>query len=307
MDHIEKLICDMTIRNMADSTKTQYVYTVTSLAKYYSGKDLALLSEDEVQRYIYFLCKLHKSSYVNTLVSGLRFFFESTLKRDLRKVHHSLPQEKQKTPRGSQPQRREILAATPTVQQEAYFTILYGAGLRASEGARRTLSDIDSTNSRLWVRQGKGGKDRVVYLAADMLTALRRYYKAFHFTTWIFPGVKHPDQPMGRDRAWSWFDSLKKKTGITKKGGPHLLRHSYATHHLENPSKVSIGQVGITQFGPCQGCGAYLSGANLAKVKNWKDVISWGNTNIYRVRNAPEGFLEYVLANGGIEKPPGHK
>jgi site-specific recombinase XerD len=174
-------------------------------------------------------------SYISGTVSALRFFFEKTLGRDLRKFIIPCPKKNKKLPCVlSRSEVRKLLTAAPTIQQEAYFTILYGAGLRASEGRHLTLADIDSANHRLWVRQGKGGKDRIVYLSFDMLMVLRQYYKAFPFQTWIFPGVKHPKQPMDRSRAWSWFDSLKKKAGITKKGGPHLLRHSYATHHLEN-------------------------------------------------------------------------
>ncbi len=236
MDYLEKLVCDMTIRNLADGTITQYESTIKGLARFYCGKDLAMLTEDEVQRYIYYLTQMNfASGYVSSKVSALRFFFEKTLKRDLRRFIIPCPKKDKTLPCVlSRKEVRQVLDAAPTVQQKAYFTILYGAGLRPSEGARLTLADIDSANNSLCVRKGKGAKDRVVYLSRDMLIALRRYYKAFPFKTWIFPGVKHPDQPMSKDRAWSWFVSLKKKIGITKKGGPHLLRHSYATHHLEN-------------------------------------------------------------------------
>lgn len=236
MNHFkEKLIRDIAIRGMAAPTQNQYVRAVEGLSDFYQ-RDPDLLTDDEVQKYVYSLIKKDYSwGYINSIVSGLRFFFGKTLKRDLRKFTIPCPKKRKKLPEVlSRKEVRRVLDAIPTVQQEAYFKILYGAGLRASEGARLKLSDIDSSNDVLWVRQGKGGKDRGVFLSPIVLDALRRYYRVFPFKTWIFPGVKHPDQPMSKDRAWSWFQAIKKKAGITKKGGPHLLRHSYATHTLEN-------------------------------------------------------------------------
>jgi len=99
MDYFEKLNCDMTIRNMAEGTKTQYQSTISDLAKFYSGKDLAMLTEDEVQRYIYWQTQMNfASSYVCSKVSALRFFFEKTLKRDLRRFIIPCPKKDKSLP-----------------------------------------------------------------------------------------------------------------------------------------------------------------------------------------------------------------
>ena len=117
----------------------------------------------------------------------------------------------------------------------AILATLYSTGLRLGELVKLCIRDIDSNTMILHVRQGKGGKDRQVQLSPGLLTILRDYYRSTRSKpqSWLFPGaeVENPLDPSGIQRM---VTLLAKRAGINKRVSPHTLRHSFATHLLED-------------------------------------------------------------------------
>jgi integrase/recombinase XerD len=176
--------------------------------------------------------KLHWNS-VNTICSGLTFFYTHTLKRP--DVGASMPQ--RRTPR----QLPEILSAQElealfaTVDQPQHRALLmttYGGGLRVSEVCKLRPGHIDSQRMMIRVEAAKRAKDRYTMLSVRLLQELRTYWKIDRPRTWLFPG-RRPEQPFNDDKARRIFNRAKAAAGIRKKGSIHLLRHCFGTHLLE--------------------------------------------------------------------------
>jgi integrase/recombinase XerD len=164
----------------------------------------------------------------------LKFFFGTTLGRSWdiiqiprNKKIHKLPVVL------SQEEIKKLLAVTINLKFKSMFMIAYSAGLRLNEITHLKVSDIDSGQMQILVREGKGKVDRYSLLSEVTLKMLREYWKQYHPTLWLFPG-KIPGQPMSNRAFQDAFQKARKKSGINEKASIHSLRHSFATHLLEN-------------------------------------------------------------------------
>jgi len=127
---------------------------------------------------------------------------------------------------------KRLLAGTTNIKFRAMFMLAYSAGLRVSEIARLKISDIDSENMQIFVRQAKGQIDRYSILSETCLATLRDYWKAYRPSDWLFP-VKIPGEPIRTRAIQDAFYKMRKKAGLSNKSSIHSLRHSFATHLLE--------------------------------------------------------------------------
>ena len=180
---------------------------------------------------------------LNQAVCALRFFFGVTLGR---------PELPERIPYARQPRRLPVvlsadevvrfLEAVPGVRNRAALTTAYAAGLRAAEVARLKIADIDSARGVIRVEQGKGGKDRYVMLSPRLLNILRTYWRLAHPKIWLFPGRdgKRPIDPQTLQVACK---VAREMAGVDKRVTVHTLRHSFATHLLENGTDIRIIQV----------------------------------------------------------------
>lgn len=244
----QRMIEDMTMRKFKAHTQTDYIRSVKKLADFIN-KPITSATKEDMRAFQLHLAKKNTSAAtMNSTISGIRFLFQVTL--DKREIVHSLSHVAQ--PRKlpivltAEEVTRLIDVATPKYQ--AAFSIAYGAGLRVSEVVTLKTSDIDSERMCIHVHQGKGRKDRYALLSPVLLEKLRdwwRYGTAHNCVLkggWLFPG-QNPINPMST-RTLSRICRLAAiDAEIEKKVTMHLLRHSFATHLLEQHVDIRVIQV----------------------------------------------------------------
>src|SRR5712691_2701235 len=238
-----RMIEDMTIRKLAPKTQHDYLQRVKNFAAYL-GRSPDTASSEDVRRY-----QLHLTASgvgvptVNQTVSTLRFFFKITLGRPDLVERTAFVREPRKLPVVLSPEEvARLLDAAPGLKYKAALSVAYGAGLRVSEVVALKVSDIDSKRMVIRIEQGKGHKDRYVMLAPHLLELLRAWYKAARPQGWLFPGM-NPVNPMTTRQLRRACHAAAHMADIGKQVSPHTLRHSFATHLLEQNTDVRVIQV----------------------------------------------------------------
>jgi integrase/recombinase XerD len=238
-----RMIEDMTIRKFAPKTQHDYVQRVKNFTAFL-GRPPDTASFEDVRRY-----QLHLAASdvgvatLNQTVSTLRFFFRVTLKRHDIVEHTHFIHEPRKLPVVLSPEEvARLLDAAPGLKYKAALSAAYGAGLRATEVISLKVSDIDSKRMLIRVEQGKGRKDRYVMLSPHLLNLLRAWWKAARPQGWLFPG-RDPAQPMTTRQLNRACHAAAHMAEITKRVSLHTLRHSFATHLLEQNIDVRVIQV----------------------------------------------------------------
>ena len=230
----QQMIEAMTLRGLSQPTQRSYVRAVQGLAAYYRRRP-DTLSNAEIQRYLIHLIEDRglAASTCNAVVFGLRFFYQSVLRRSDNEFHLPCAKTPVRLPAIlSLEEVQRLFTVTANRKHRALLMTTYSAGLRVSEAIRLKLTDIDRHRMSLRVEQGKGKKDRYTVLSASLLPELEAYWRECRPSVWLFPN-RADTAPLLRTTAHCIFHAAKAKAGITKAGGIHLLRHAFATHLLE--------------------------------------------------------------------------
>ena len=240
----QRMIEDMTIRKFVAKTQHDYVQRVKDFASFL-GRSPASASKEDIRRF-----QLHLASNgagtpkMNATAAALRFFFNVTLDRHELAAQASFVHEPRKLPVVLSPDEvRRMLEAAPGLKYKAALSIAYGAGLRVSEVVSLKVSDIDSERMLIRVEQGKGRKDRNAMLSPVLLELLREWWKVCRSRGWLFPGGRNPVQPMTTRQLTRACHTAAQAAEIKKRVTPHTLRHSFATHLLEQGIDVRVIQV----------------------------------------------------------------
>jgi site-specific recombinase XerD len=238
-----RMIEGMTIRKFAPKTQHDYVQRIKNFAAFL-GRSPDTASFEDVRRYQLHLVSSGVSvPTLNQTVSILRFFFRVTLKRHEIVEHTHAIHEPRKLPVVLGPEEvARLLNAAPGLKYKAALSVAYGAGLRATEVVSLKVSDIDSKRMIIRIEQGKGGKDRNVMLSPHLLELLRTWWKAARPRGWLFPG-RDPAQPMTTRQLNRACHAAAQMAEINKRVSLHTLRHSFATHLLEQNTDVRVIQV----------------------------------------------------------------
>ena len=230
----KRMLEDLQIRNYAPTTVAAYIRSVAEFAKHF-GKSPELLGSEQIREYQLYLIKekgVSLPSYIQA-VCALRFLYSNTLHLPVSVDRIPLPRYEKKLPVILSPAEVKLLLETPkNLSHRAMLTTMYAAGPRISEVAKLKVSDIDSSRNVIWIRGGKGRKDRQVLLPPRLLELLRVYFRWKKPEEWLFPGGV-PGQPICSNSIFRACQKAVRKAGIVKPVHPHSLRHAFATHLLE--------------------------------------------------------------------------
>jgi site-specific recombinase XerD len=238
-----RMIEDMTVRKFASKTQRDYVQRVKHFTAFL-GRSPDTASFEDVRRYqLHLVASGAGVPTLNQSTATLRFFFRVTLKRSDIIEHTTFIHEPRKLPVVLSPEEvARFLDAAPGLKYKAALSVAYGAGLRVSEVVALKVSDIDGKRMVIRVEQGKGHKDRYVMLSPHLLELLRAWYKAARPQGWLFPGLK-PASPMTTRQLTRACHAAARMADIGKRVSPHTLRHSFATHLLEQNIDIRVIQV----------------------------------------------------------------
>lgn len=226
---------DLVLRGRSEHTRRAYLRAVADLARYYHRAP-DQLTDSEVQQYLRYLIDERCFAWASCrqTVGALRFFYQVTLGRPRCEFSIPLPKAAKRLPQIlSRGEVARVLEGTQNPKHRALLMTTYAAGLRVSEVVRVRVRDIDSERMLLRVEQGKGMKDRYTLLSPRLLAELRRYYRVYRPTEWLFVDRRR-HAPMDPRSAGRIYQAAKRRAGIHKAGGIHTLRHSFATHLLES-------------------------------------------------------------------------
>ena len=244
-----RMIEDMTVRGFTEETRSNYIRDVRAFAAFIRRAPDTATAED-LRRF-----QLHQTQSgiqppgINSSVSALRFFFTVTLDRsDLARRLTVVRQPRRLPAVLSVEEIALLLQAAPGPKYKAAFATAYGAGLRVSEVVALKVGDVDSERMLLRVEQGKGRKDREAMLSPQLLELLRDWWVEGRRRGvllprgWLFPG-RNPIEPLSTRQLNRAVHAAAEAAGIRKRVSPHTLRHSFATHLLEQDTDIRVIQV----------------------------------------------------------------
>jgi integrase/recombinase XerD len=239
----QRLIDDMTARRFSEATRKDYVRNVRNFTAFL-GRSPDTATSDDLRRFQLHMAQQQASPWsINAAIAALRFFFTVTLERpDLVRPLRIVNEPRKAPVVLSQKEVARLLEAAPGLKYKAALSVAYGAGLRVSEVANLKVSDIDSERMTLRVEQGKGQRDRYVMLSPQLLELLRDWWRAARPPVWLFPG-QNPINPMTPRQLNRAVHAAKDLASISKRVSPHTLRHSFATHLLEQGVDIRVIQV----------------------------------------------------------------
>ena len=238
-----RMIEDMTVRNFVEKTQKDYIRVIKNLTIFLGQSPDTSTAEDLRLFQLHLTESGVRPPTINFTVTALRFFFTVTLDRTDAIKRLTFVYEPRKLPIVLSPEEvARLLEAAPGIKYKAALSAAYGAGLRISEVASLKVSDIDSKRMMLRIEQGKGRKDRHAMLSPVLLELLRDWWRIARPTAWLFPG-RDPLQPMSTRQINRACHAAADMAEITKRVSPHTLRHSFATHLLEQNIDIRVIQV----------------------------------------------------------------
>ena len=245
----QRLIEDMTVRGFTEKTRKDYLRIVAGFVAFL-GRSSATATAEDMRRF-----QIHQSELgmhapaMNSTVAALRFFFTYTVDRpDLSRKLIRIPYPRRLPVVLSPEEVARLLGATTCLKHRAALSVAYGAGLRVAEVAALKMGDIDSERMLIRVERGKGGRYRHAMLSPDLLALLRAWWHDGRRQGvmlpggWLFPG-QNPVKPISTRQLSRVVEAAAEAAELTKHVSPHTLRHSFATHLLEDGVDIRVIQV----------------------------------------------------------------
>jgi integrase/recombinase XerD len=236
----QRMLEELQRRNYSQATIESYIPAVKEFAEYFR-KSPASLGAEEVRRYQLYLINEKKLApqTVKVRMSALRFLYWKTLKRrDLHFDDMPLPKAPMKLPVVLSPEEvTRLIEAASSLMHRTILLVLYATGIRRAELSELKVSDIDSQRMVIHIQKGKGQRDRDLPMTPKLLDALRDYWRWARPKVYLFPSpysASDQEEPISPKTVWNVCHEAAVRAGLTKRIGPHTLRHSFATQHLDS-------------------------------------------------------------------------
>ncbi len=245
----QRMLDDMTMRRLQSKTQASYVRAVKNFSRFF-GRSPDLAEPEDLRSYqLHMVEQGVSSTTLNATITGLKFFFGVTLDRPSALKKMSPVRKEQKLPQVlSVEEVTRLLKATSNLKHRAALSVAYGAGLRASEVTHLKIADIDSDRMLLCVQQGKGHRDRYAMLSPSLRKLLQAWWREGRAQGkmladgWLFPG-QNPVKPLSTRQLNRACKSAAAAAELNKRISMHTLRHSFATHLLEQKVDIRVIQV----------------------------------------------------------------
>ncbi len=230
------------LQRYAKNTNTAYMNAVKFLAKHY-GQSPGNLTNNQIQDYLHYLIEERKLSWntCNVHFSGIKCFYANVLRRKTDLSIPPRPRQKKIAQALSRDEVDRILSACNNLKHHTLLLATYSAGLRVSEVVELKPIHIERSRKMIRVEQAKGRKDRYTVLSDKLLKLLEEYWRVYRFNKYIFFG-EAKTKPLAIDTAQRIYYKAKMNAGVKRGKGIHTLRHSFATHLLEQGTRTHVIQ-----------------------------------------------------------------
>lgn len=238
----KRLQNEMQLRNYSPRSINTYVTCLSKLSEYYK-QSLDTISTQQVKDYLHFRVTTDKISVslINQTISAYKLLHKDVLGSDYQKINFNRPRREKRLPVIlSREEINRIINAPKNIKHKAILMVIYSGGLRISEVINLRINDIDSQRMQIRIHHSKGHKDRQTILSHKALKLLREYYKFYKPDYWLFEGWKAKQYSVSSVR--NIFKLSCAKENIKKQLTVHSLRHSFATHLLEQGVSIQIIQ-----------------------------------------------------------------
>src|SRR5438105_221777 len=238
----QRMIDDMTMRNLSANTQETYIRSVAQFSAFHRRSPDKLGGEHVRDFHLHLVSRGLVANSIAVKMAALRFFYGTTLRRPDIAAEIPTPRRPDRLPTVlARAEVERLLKAVGDLKLRTALMTIYSAGLRISEAMRLTAQDIDSARMVICVRQGKGRKDRYTVLSGQLLGILRDYWRATRPSHWLFPG-RNPARPMTKRALQLACRRAAEAAGLSKSVTVHTLRHSFATHLLEQGVDIRVIQ-----------------------------------------------------------------
>lgn len=235
MEAVDKLKNELKLRGFSPLTVRNYSFFVEKFLAH-ANKPVEQLGEDDVKAYLSGLFDTKSKNTIMLAAASIKFFFNEILKKDL--THLRMPKKERRLPEVlSKEEVKRLIDSADNTKSRLIVSLLYSAGLRVSELVNLKREDLNLNEKTGWVRRGKGSKDRIFMLSENLSKEIGEYVSDRE-GKYIFS----KDKPLTTRNIQKIICGLRKRSGVSKKITPHTLRHSFATHLLEQGTDIRMIQ-----------------------------------------------------------------
>lgn len=231
------------LKGYSRHTLKTYRGALILFVSYFEARDISLLTKEEIEGFVYHLVKKHNISETrqNQIINAIKFFYEKVLGKPREYYNIQRPKKTMNLPNVLSPLEVKSLINTPSnLKHKAILYTIYSAGLRLNEVIQLRIEDIHSDDGYLFIKGAKGKKDRKTVLSPVLINLLRKYYVKFKPAYWLFEG--QDGGQYSKSSVNKIFRSAVKVSNINPWATPHTLRHSFATHLLQQGTNLRYVQ-----------------------------------------------------------------
>ena len=236
MDSVDRLKSELKLRGFSPLTVRNYSFFVEKFLQK-CNKNSDEVNEDDVRAFLADMFDTKSKNTIMLAAASLKFYFKEVLKKDF--VNVPVPKKDRKLPEVlNREEVRNLIDSADNLKSRLIISLLYSSGLRVSEIVNLKVNDMNLKERSGWVRRGKGGKDRLFMLSESLAEEIGDYLG--RKDNW--KNVFSKEKPLTTRNIQKIIKGTRERAGITKKVTPHTLRHSFATHLLENGTDIRVIQ-----------------------------------------------------------------